>query len=193
MVPQRVTLARRLRRDVPCRTAYSPLVNACSSTATLRATKPQMWVWSPKVTWLSMGASASVTSAPASPSHIDHLRTTVTIRATMPESCPAMAWEMSRTLLERMPRLVPVEIISRALLNSPKSPTPTGPIHMATSLVRMMEHRMPATWTPPKSPIAFIAMRDMLLLLPAITRTVVTNRVGKCYRRCRVRPSGTFV
>ena len=73
---------------------------------------------------------------------------------------------MSRTLLERMPRLVPVDIISRALLNKANSPVPTGPIHMATSLVRMMEQMMPITWTPPKMPIAFIAMRDMLPCLP---------------------------
>ena len=135
-----------------------------------------MWVVSPKVTWLSSGANVKVTRAPARPNHIDHLRTTLTMRATRSGLWPEMAWEMSRTLLDRMPKLVPVEIISSALLNRPNSPTPTGPIQRATSLVRMMEHRMPATWTPPKSPIAFIAMRDMLLLLPAI---------GSVYRSMR--------
>ena len=104
-----------------------------------------MWNESPKVIWLSIGARASVINAPAKPSHSDHLRTTVTMRATKPVSRLSMACEMSRTLLERMPRLVPVEIISSALLNKPNSPMPTGPIHRATSLVRMIEHRMPIT------------------------------------------------
>ena len=168
IVPHKVTLARRLRRAVPCSTAYSPLVSACSSTAMLRATKPQIWVESPKVTWLNKGASASVNRAPASPSHNDHLRTTVTMRATRLGLRPSMAWEMSRTLLERMPKLVPVDIISSALLNRPNRPMPTGPIHRATSLVRIIEHRMPMTWTPPKMPMAFIAMREMLPRLPAM-------------------------
>ena len=127
-----------------------------------------MCVESPKVIWLKAGASTSVNKAPARPNHNDHLRTTVTMREIRPGSLLSWAWEMSRTLLERMPRLVPVAIISRALLNRPNNPMPTGPIHMATSLVRMMEHRMPITWTPPKMPIAFIAMRDMLLCLLAM-------------------------
>ena len=162
-VPLTLARANRLSRREPCSTACSPLLMAISKTAMLKATNPHIWSCVPKVTWLNNGDNNKVSKAPPSPSHNDHRRTTTIMREMRVRSSPATACEISRTLLPRIPKLVPVLIISSALLKRPKSPTPTGPIQMATSLVRMMEQRMPITCTPPKSPIAFMANRDMLV------------------------------
>jgi hypothetical protein len=59
--------------------------------------------------------------------------------------------------------VVAVLIISRAWLKSPKMANPACPIHMATSLLRTMEHNTSTTFTPPKTPIAFITRRERLL------------------------------
>ena len=144
MVPHIVAWARRLSFAKPCSTACSPLVSATNSNATDSATKPQMWSELPKVHSLNSGDMAMVKTTPAMPSHSDHRRTAVMTR----EMCPcsaAFSWacEMSRTLLWRIPRLVAVLSMSRAWLNRPKSPMPTGPIHIATSLVRTIEQIMP--------------------------------------------------
>ena len=161
-----------------------------SSTAAARATKPHTCRSSPKVQRLSTGARAMVSVAPPRPSHSDQRRTTATILAMSRVSPRSTACEMSRTLLWRVPRLAAVLMVSSAWLKRPKSPTPTGPIHRATSLVRTIEHTMPAICTPPKMPMAFMATRDMLLL-PAITVVAVRVRSCRCCTRCPGHPCAT--
>ena len=162
-MPYTEALAKRLSLDSPCSTAYSPLVSAINSSATESTTKFHVWLSSPKVNRLSHGANASVMPTPAKPNHSDQRFTAATIREMLKAPCSpfSQACEMSRTLLWRTPRLVAVLSISRAWLKMPNKPTPTGPIQIATNLLLTMEHKMPITCTPPKMPIAFIAMRDM--------------------------------
>ena len=70
--------------------------------------------------------------------------------------------EMLRVALVRIPKLEILVIMSIAELNIANNPIPTGPIHRATNLVRITEHKILNTCMLPNTPIAFTMVRDIL-------------------------------
>ena len=118
----------------------SQLTTAANMIVADSAMKPKVWLLSPNVHMLNSGEAMSVTKAAIIP-RVQVQRLTTAITSAMCLRDPLLfAIEMSRMLLLRMPRLAMLFIMSMAVLYSPNSPMPAGPIHMATSFVRIMEH-----------------------------------------------------
>lgn len=149
--------------DVPCITANSPPASALTNTTIERAINPHICLSSLNVTLLNNGAKDIVISAPNNPTNHDHLLTTVIIIAMRCLLRVELLSDMSLTLLFLIPSPANVDIISTALLYSPINPIPAGPIQIAMSFVRIMEHMMLTTCTPPNRLMALMMVCEIFI------------------------------